>query len=133
MRSQDGLTLIEVILTTVILAVGIVGVARPFLETVSRLGHLNDRLVAGRILRDKLGEIESVGSANNDNPNYNVADTVIVADKTYEFRTTARDSEINPRLKIVDFSLEWKSGTSTRQLIRETYVYFPPSKIQSPK
>lgn len=132
LSNQRGLSLIEVILTIVILTVGIAGVLKPMLESVSALNYLENRFVGERIMKQKVWEIEDNVAYNKPHIDLHQEESLLVQNRPFEYKQAGKVLSEKPQeLSEIRMSLSWLQGGIPKKIVREFYVLFPlPKKGQ---
>ena len=125
-QRQSGISLIEIVLTTAILSVGILGLIRAFPQGIATTHEQELIVIAGQLAQAKLEEIASLSYAeiivgDSENKAHVVADS---QDKLYLFTRTTTvelvDADLNPTgadigLKKITITVFWPSVFGTEK------------------
>jgi len=120
-----GFTLIEVLLSVLILSVGLIGVFRPLLASMSALEFIGNRSEASRLMihliwkhqeeSRVLGEIvERLGQGE-----------LVGAESVYHYSLKAEPLSSRGRLYQVDYKISWHEGGRNKSLSRGAYLLLP--------
>ena len=119
-RARGGFTLIEVLVTTIILATGIVLVLQAFDLGAVALGAARDRLWSGLLLQQKMAETR-VALADGDEGSVAAVASGRFADRYRDFRWERRchaetsEAEGGPSCRLWDITMTvWRDGSSRR-------------------
>ncbi len=123
---RNGFTLVELILSMVILAVGIVSVQRVFLNSFSALSVIERSSQAERLLEGKIWELgREVLEKGKEFQKRQDSGTLLGDDRTYQYDMTLH--EIGPDAYLMEgvASISWGSSGSSRFLKRTFYLRVP--------
>lgn len=128
MLKQRGFTLIEVLLSVVILSIGIIGVSRPFLASLNSLDYLNRRSEVSRLLTQKYWELESESEKLGQlNQRAGKGDLVGSRDM-YHYKMRATPVPPGEGLHRLDFRVSWSQAGTHKTLDKEMFLYVPPQE-----
>ncbi len=128
---SHGLTLVEVMLTVVILVAGILVVYQVFLHTLSTLQYLNTRMYAQNLLMNNVEEFKLDFQKNNQiyfGPR-NLVERVLVGNKIVDFRYFLTFAPVR-RMKDLyqlDASVIWKEGSRDQEVSQTVFLTKPSS------
>ncbi len=120
--SKSGLTLIELLVSVVILTVGIVVIQRALLSSVMALSYVNGRSEASRLVSEKIWEIQEQ-SLREGRIRQTVEKGILMGEsKTYEYEMTAKTLEPLHRLYEIELTASWPQSWQRKALTRAFYV-----------
>jgi len=120
---EGGFTLIEVLLTVVILSVGLVLILRTFLTTLHTLQRTEEAAVVSLLLEEKMEAIKLQAAQEEglalgvDSGKWAPSKT-----KTYDWKLGVSPSGVDEKLNEVRLDISWKQGKSPRRLFATTYL-----------
>ncbi len=121
--NKDAFSLLEVLVATVILSVGVVFLFPSFFLATDALGITNDQLVALPWAENKLWEdaraLERVGPAVAGFD----AGQVSLGKKTYIWERSSE--EVEPGLFVLTLTVRWVAGGREHEMVYATYVPTP--------
>ena len=124
--SPRGFTLIELILSLVILAVGIISVQRVFINSLSALSVIERWSQAERLLEGKIWELgrEVLETGKKFQKRQDSA-TLLGSDRTYQYDVTLREIDLKGFLLEGKASISWGNPGSGRSIKRTFYLKVP--------
>ena len=125
-RAKKAFTLVEVLVTLVILGGGIVIIFKTYLTSLDQLNYLTSRLYATIILDNNITALQRALRANHAlNMDLNHSASVEVGGKKIAFDQDVKvsaQSELD-RLFQADLTLGWREGRKNVQLRRSAYIF----------
>lgn len=121
----DGVSLVEVLITLVILSTGLVGIFKTFIISLDRLNYMTNRLYAIQLVDNRISEIErALKIFNTLAHDLNYKDQIDVGAKSIHFEQALDFKEIEglADLYAVDLSMSWKEGPYQRQVSQSAYI-----------
>lgn len=125
-QGRHGFTLIEVILSIVILALGIISVQRVFLGSLSALNVIENWGQAQRLLDEKIwglrrealerGRLSGAGNAG---------EMVLGSDRTFQYDVSIREKTPDARLREVHALISWR-GVGRGHFLKRTFYLMEP-------
>ena len=125
-RGRKGFTLIELILSIVILAVGIISVQRVFMNSLSALSVIEHWSQAERLLEGKIWELDQEILENGKRfQKRQDSGTLLGSDRTYQYDLLLR--EIDPQAHLLEAraSISWESLGAGHSIKRTFYLMVP--------
>jgi len=114
------MTLIEVLLSIVILSASFAVIFRPILYGASALSFLNERIEAGRLADRKIWEFKNTHSNQPKIPKALDNGTLIGRDRVYQYSLKAKALESRRQLFEAELEVFWKAG-GRRRAIKRTF------------
>lgn len=131
-RDQKGLTLIEVILSIVILSVGIISVQRAFIGSLSVLGRIENWEQAEGLLQKKIWEIERDIKEDRKSLNgLNGNGTLMGQNRSYRYEINTKALDLDGRLGAVRIKVFEGSKPLGRAIARDFYLWIPDANKTS--
>lgn len=125
-RGSKGFTLIELILSVVILAVGIVSVQRVFMGSFSALSMIENWSQAERLLEGKIWELDrEVREQGIKFQKRQDQGTLLGKDRTYHYDMVLREMDPEGHLMEATVSISWKGPGADRSIKRTFYLMVP--------
>ena len=125
-RAKRAFTLVEVLVTLVILGGGIVIIFKTYLTSLDQLNYLTSRLYATIILDNNITSLQRALRTNHAlNMDLNHSASVEVGGKKIAFDQDVKvsaQSELD-RLFQADLTLGWREGRKNVQLRRSAYIF----------
>lgn len=125
--NNRGLTLIELLLSVLLIGIGLIAVIRPMLHSISAINHSANRVEIVRIFNAKLWEIQKNTQEKGvlDLP----ARGEWLGRKTvYHFAARANQTALDERLRDVKFRITWSEAGRSKSLEKAAYVSIPMPK-----
>lgn len=120
-RRKNGMTLLEVLVSVVILGVALVAVYQPLLFSLNALNFVGSRLEASHLMSGMIWEFREKARASGKIPKSKGAETLMGNQKTYEFRIVTHGSTENDPVD-VNALIEWDAGRQKKSIRRAFYV-----------
>ncbi len=121
---SGGIILMEVLLATLLLGVGLVALYQPLLSAISVLGYMDDRmeanyLVSGEIwsLQDRVRKTGRLRESGRD--------VALGANRVYEYSFSTRPVGNSISLFETEIIISWVNGGRTKNLTRTFYLDRP--------
>ena len=125
-RGRNGFTLVELILSMVILAVGIVSVQRVFLNSFSTLSVIERSSQAERLLEGKMWELgREVLEKGKKFQKRQDSGMLLGDDRTYQYNITLREIDPDAYLLEAIASISWGRPGPGRSMKRTFYLRVP--------
>ncbi len=122
---RSGLTLIEVLVSVVILSLGLVAVYGPLLMSLGAMEEADSRLEAGRLLSNHIWLTEENVLRARRKPDTGKTGILMGSEKTYPYVMAARALDGEETLYQANFALTWKGAFASKRLLRSVYVLAP--------
>ena len=124
----QGFSLLEILLSVVILSVGLVAMNRVLIGSVMALAGMSSRSEARRFAADKIWELQDISERLNQRPGKAEEGRMTGGDKTYQYEVLWKplqgiDSLMEGRLQI-----SWREGGLTKRIQRVFYAHVPLPK-----
>lgn len=123
---QTGYTLIELLLTVLILSVSIVAIFQSLILSLGRIQYLTHHMHATTLLDNRLAEIENMLRTYKSLPfELNHAETVDTGNgKIVQFKQTMNLKPVDDYVDVfqLDLTLTWQEGDEQKQLSRSSYI-----------
>jgi len=123
-RHRQGLTLLELVIATAILAIGLVGIVEVYSRGIRAAGESEGMMIASLIARQKLAEFDEMPELEPDSEDGDVSEPY----ETYSWQTEVDevpDREYLYRIRIV---ITWNERDQPRELEFETILFKPPEE-----
>jgi prepilin-type N-terminal cleavage/methylation domain-containing protein len=120
--NKKGITLIEVLISVVILSGGLIVVYQPLLKSLGVLSYLEQRSEASRMANEFLWKLQREATQSGNVPTEGAAGELLGRSRAYQFRIDMRDVVNSERLLEAKLAISWRSGGKKRQIQRVTYV-----------
>lgn len=125
-RGRKGFTLIELILSIVILAVGIVSVQRVFINCLSAVSVIERWSQAERLLEGKMWELgREVLEKGKKFEKRQDGGVLLGSDRTYQYNAIIRVVDSEAHLLEAKTSISWGSPGSEHSIKRTFYMMVP--------
>lgn len=123
---RKGFSLIELILSIIILSVGIVSVQRVFINSLSALSVIERWSQAERLLEGKIWELgrEAVQEGKKFQKRQD-SGTLLGSDRTYQYDVTLRETDPDAHLLEGRASISWGGPGAGRSIKRTFYLMVP--------
>ena len=124
LKTKNGYTFIEIMVTLVILSVGIVGVYQALFKSLDHMTRLNSRLYADILLDDQIATIERKLRAYKTLPMENPVQEVDVGVQKISFEPQLRIGEVDQFTDVFKIELlyTWLDHNHQIQLGRSAYL-----------
>lgn len=126
--AERGVGLVEVLLSVMILASGILFVYRPLLASVSSLNYLDTRSEAVRLLGNRMWEYSRQVAQGGLAAAGAGRESLMGGERVYQCRADAFQIAARPALYRVDFKMKWLVGSQSKSISRSIYVLEPERK-----
>jgi len=124
-RLRGGFTLIEILVTLIILSVGIVAIFKTYLISLDQINHLTYRLYATTILDNQISSIERMLRAYQALPlELTHEEEVNLGHKTIIFKQELNIGQVDEFLDVfqIEVTLTWMENNRPKQLSRSAYI-----------
>jgi len=130
-KSSNGFTLVEVLVSAVILAIGVVIIFEVFLLSLDIVNLFNHRLNAQWFLTEKIWQVQDV----LDQPlggfiPLKDSGTVIFSNKSFDWEVEVELLDVNQELYKLDAQINWNEGAKTRTITRTTFLKRKLANVQ---
>ena len=122
---KEGLTFIEVLVSSAILFIGIVTIFKALLLSFDYIQQLKKRSYANLLLDNRLALMQRMYKVNNAIPfDVQSVETKVIDNKKVNYHQTLEISEVEDLSDIFSLRLKvmWKGKSSTLNLQRSTYI-----------
>lgn len=126
LKSQSGFTLIEIILSVVILSVGLIAVDQILLSSLTTLRYVKTRAEADRVLTHKIWEVENQVKHTHRFPATPDTGVLLGTDKTFTYYLQSNSE--SAFLKQMRLSVNWPDAGRMQGISRTFYVLASPVK-----
>ncbi len=121
--SLTGFTLIEIMVSVVVLAIGIIAIFEAFLMSLDITGFFNSRLNAQSFIHEKFFQIQEL----LDLPQGAFAPssdsgTVTIASKQFNWQMNLVLTDVQQELYTVNIVMSWQEGNKSQRIQRATFV-----------
>ncbi len=128
LKLESGFSLIEVILSVVILSVGLIAINRTLLNSLSVLGYSKTRSEAERVASNKIWEIQSLAIHQNIKPEASESGELLAQTKTFSYNLLSAPAGGMDLLREVRLQVKWPESGRIQGLKRAFYVLLPTPK-----
>ena len=126
--SAGGFTLIEVLVSVVILMAGVIVIDQILLVSMSRLSFLEHRFEANRLLTNKIWEVQDLINRTGAAPK-NFDDSVLMGnERVYNYAMQSKPVGKTAGLYQADFRIAWTEAGWTKKILRSYYFGIPYEK-----
>jgi prepilin-type N-terminal cleavage/methylation domain-containing protein len=123
---RKGFTLVEVILSIVILAVGIISVQRVFIGSLSALSVIENWSQAERLLEEKIWSLDREVREHGKKFNKQKESGLILgSDRTFQYDMSLREISPDARLMEAQSMISWGKRGSGQSIKRTFYLMVP--------
>jgi len=123
-----GFTLVEVMLSVVILMAGVIVIDQILLASMSRLSFLEHRFEANRLLANKIWEVQDLINRTGTAPK-NFDDSVLMGhERVYNYAMQAKPVGKSGDLYRADFRIAWTEAGWAQKIVRTYYLGMPYEK-----
>ncbi len=123
-----GLTLIELMVTVAILAIGVAGVTRGLITVASALNHAENKILASRILDSYVLELYERSLGGEDSFEQSYGGEVKLANKRFNWRAAVSpllyDGIEHNEIKEINLKTTWSQASRQRQEKLTFYIFF---------
>lgn len=126
-RYSAGFTLLELVVATAILAIGLVALTQVFSRGLRSTGSSERVITATLIARLKLAELEEMAELTNGAESGDVAEPY----KGYTWDTEIEDVPESENLKRVRVRIGWTEAGAPRDVALETILFKPPAEEET--
>lgn len=128
LRGLGGFTIIEVMMSLVILMAGVIVIDRILISSLGRLSFLEHRFEANRLLANKVWEVQDTMLQTGAAPN-GVDDSVLVgSERVYNYAMQSKPVGKNGTLYRADFRIAWTEAGWAQKILRTYYLEMPYEK-----
>lgn len=125
---RGGFTLIEVLVSVVILMAGVIVIDQILLVSMSRLGFLEHRFEANRLLTNKIWEVQDLINRTGAAPK-NFDDSVLMgSERVYNYAMQSKSVGKTAGLYQADFRISWTEAGWAKKILRSYYFGIPYEK-----
>lgn len=124
-RHRGGFTLVEILVTLIILSVGIVAIFKTYLISLDQINHLTYRLYATTILDNQISSVERMLRAYQVLPlELTHEEEVNLGHKTILFEQELNIGQVDEYLDVfqIEVTLKWMENDRPKQLSRSAYI-----------
>jgi prepilin-type N-terminal cleavage/methylation domain-containing protein len=126
LRGRKGFTLVELILSVIILTVGIVSVQRVFINSLSALSVIEHWSQAERLLEGKIWELgREVLEKGKKFQKRQESGMLLGSDRTYQYNMILREIDPEAHLLEAKASISWGSFGAGHSIKRTFYLMVP--------
>ncbi len=125
-KHEKGLSLVEVLIATVILAIGVTGVLLPMMGSVQAFHYLDERNIGNQLAKRKIWELEDEVRFSKGFRNLSRNETLLLGDKAFGYEVSSKPVAGFNSLADIDMKIAWNEGNISKSIHREFYVLFPP-------
>jgi len=123
---RNGFTLIEVILSIMILVLGIVSVQRVFISSLSALSVIENWSQAERLLEEKIWSLErEVLERGRKFKKRNESSTILGSDRIFQYAMTLHEMSTDPYLMEAHSAISWGNRGLGHSIKRTFYLRVP--------
>lgn len=125
---RGGFTLIEVLVSVVILMTGVIVIDQILLASMSRLSFLEHRFEANRLLTNKVWEAKDLINRTGAPPK-NFDDGVLMgSERVYNYAMQSKPAGKTAGLYRADFRIAWTEAGWAKKILRSYYFGIPYEK-----
>lgn len=125
-RSTRGYTLLELMVSAAILAVGLTAVVRSFTAGTNTLRQSEKRAVGVVLAQQKLAEVMGTAELQDGIQDGEIEEEVY---EGYRWQSEIQSLPDYPNLKQVRVIIAWRDGQRTEDVRIDTYVRVPPESM----
>jgi prepilin-type N-terminal cleavage/methylation domain-containing protein len=121
LSNQKGLSLLEVLVSVVILSVGIIAVYQPMLRNITVLYDAEHRVIANRVSQNEIWKVQEWAQRFKkipDQASQIITDHNKVFTQSFVFMLAPGED----KLYIAKAITSWRSGSKVKQIQRKVYV-----------
>jgi len=128
--NEKGLSLIEVLVSVVILSVGIVGILKPMLNAAGAIGYIKSRAAMKHVLEQRAWEIEDQIRYASRGFSLRGSETLYLTDQVVQTQTQTEPVAGIENLRNLRFRVIWGKGVSKKSIAKNFYAVFPKYKAK---
>ena len=126
---KRGFTLIEVLVTTAVLSLGIVLIYRGFFTLLDSYGYYSNYLRVAAFADEKLWQAQDALSCFGPGAGAGSSGRLNIQNKDFSWRFSVSPIEVGagsnpPLLYRIDLAVDWQEGPRTKELTRNGYALF---------
>jgi len=121
-RKKRGMTLLEVLVSVVILGTALIAIYRPLLSSLSALNFVDSRLEAIHLMNVKIWEFRQKVKILGKFPREGIREELIGRQKVYAFRLDAGGKSEPGGLVPVRCEISWEVGRQQKNICRTFYL-----------
>src|SRR3989338_8423145 len=118
---QSGFSLVEVMLATLVLSVGLVTIYRPLLSALDAVEYGDARLEMNRLISNQICEWEQIVFQTG-RPMTNQKGGLIGSKKAFQYYADIKSIDSNPILQHAKVTMTWEGLGRKKQATRDFYV-----------
>ncbi len=127
-HDEAGFTLLEVLLSLVIIAVGLLAVYRPLLSATATMDHMDKRSAASYLMSDQLSVLQQKVSLYREAPPARKRGQIPYGKWTFDYDIQSLPVQKAGGLYEAKFDVSWPEGGRRKHVSRSTYVLVPPKE-----
>ncbi|MEK6564703.1 MAG: prepilin-type N-terminal cleavage/methylation domain-containing protein [Candidatus Omnitrophota bacterium] len=122
-KEARGFTLIEVLVTTAVLSLGIVLIYRAFFTLLDSFGYYSNYLRVAAFADEKLWQAQDALSCFGPDAGAGSSGRLNIQNKDFNWRLSVSPIEAESLYRI-DLAVSWRQGPRTRELSRNGYALY---------
>ena len=120
---KKGFTLVEVLVTTAVLSLGIVLIYRAFFTLLDSFGYYSNYLRVAAFADEKLWQAQDALSCFGPDAGAGSSGRLNIQNKDFNWRLSVGPITAESLYRI-DLAVSWRQGPRTRELSRNTYALY---------
>ncbi len=120
---KKGFTLIEVLVTTAVLSLGIVLIYRAFFTLLDSFGYYSNYLRVAAFADEKLWQAQDALSCFGPDAGAGSSGRLNIQNKDFNWRLSVSPIGAESLYRL-DLAVSWRQGPRTRELYRNTYALY---------
>ncbi len=124
-KGQSGFSLIEVVLSVIVLSVGLIAVNQTLLFALSSLNYADIRMQADQLAEEKIWEVQSTARHSAQKPPVREEGEILGSDRAFNYILQSVAVRGSSYLYESRLSLEWRDSGKKNKIVRHFYASLP--------